>query len=67
MKAHVGDQLHMHGRVVGRAEHTAQIIEIREATAGQPIFVVRYEDGHQTMIYPGPDSVVEHRAECPTS
>ena len=67
MRAHVGDRLHVHGRVVGHAEHTAQIVEIREPAAGQSIFAVRYDDGRQTLISPGPDTVVEHQTDCPSS
>jgi hypothetical protein len=67
MKAHVGDRLHVHGRVVGHTERTAQIVEIHESTPGAPIFTVRYEDGHQSLIYPGPDTVVEHQAGCPSN
>ncbi|MDT4963473.1 MAG: hypothetical protein QOF87_3120, partial [Pseudonocardiales bacterium] len=37
MHAHVGDRLHVHGRSVGHAEHSAQIIEIRERPHEQPI------------------------------
>ena len=65
MKAHVGDRLHVHGRVVGHAERTARIVDIREPAVGPPIFTVRYEDGRQTLIYPGPDTVVEHQTDCP--
>jgi hypothetical protein len=65
MKAHVGDRLHVHGRVVGHGDRTAQIVEIREVTDGQPIFTVRYDDGRQTLVHPGPDTVVEHQPECP--
>jgi len=53
--------------VVGHAEHTAQIVEIREPAAGQSIFTVRYDDGRQTLISPGPDTVVEHQTDCPSS
>jgi hypothetical protein len=64
MHAHIGDRLHIHGRSVGQAEHSAQIIEIRERRDEQPIYTVRYDDGHQTLICPGPDTVVEHQTAC---
>ncbi len=64
MHAHVGDRLLVHGRSVGHAERSAQIIEIRERPHEQPIFTVRYDDGRQTLICPGPDAVVEHQQDC---
>jgi hypothetical protein len=64
MDAHVGDRLQVHGRSVGQAEQSALIIEIRERPHEQPILTVEYDDGRRTMICPGPDSVVQHRAEC---
>ena len=67
MHAHVGDRLHVHGRSVGHAEHSALIVEIREREHEQPIFTVRYDDGRQTLICPGPDSIVQHQPNCSTS
>jgi hypothetical protein len=59
MQAQVGDRLHVHGRVVGAAESTAVIIDVR-GRDGAPPYLVRYTDGHETLVYPGPDAVVEH-------
>ncbi len=64
MQAHVGDRLHVRGRSVGHAEHSAVITEIRERPHEQPIFTIRYDDGRQTLVCPGPDSVVHHQADC---
>jgi len=62
MQATVGDRLHVHGRVVGSADQLAQIIDVRGAD-GAPPYLVRYPDGHEALVYPGPDAVVEHVAE----
>ncbi|MGZ4589811.1 MAG: DUF1918 domain-containing protein [Actinomycetes bacterium] len=59
MRATVGDHLHVHGRVVGEADHLGEILEVRGAD-GQPPYLVRYPDGHESLVYPGPDAVVEH-------
>lgn len=59
MHATVGDRLHMHGRTVGTGERTAEIIGIR-GDHGQPPYVLRFDDGHESLMYPGPDCVVEH-------
>ena len=58
MQARVGDRLCVHGRTVGRTDHRAEIIEVR-GTAGGPPYLVRYEDGHEAVVVPGPDAVVE--------
>jgi hypothetical protein len=58
MQASVGDRLHVHGRTVGERERIGEIIEVR-GTAGRPPYVVRFTDGHENLVYPGPDCVVE--------
>ena len=59
MHASVGDRLHVHGRVVGTRDETSEIIEIR-GVDGAPPYVVRHEDGHEALVFPGADAVVEH-------
>jgi len=36
-----------------------EIIEVRGA-GGEPPYLVRFEDGHSSLMFPGPDCVVEH-------
>ncbi|HEU5025837.1 MAG TPA: DUF1918 domain-containing protein [Spirillospora sp.] len=60
MNARIGDLLHVHGTVVGQHDRVGEIIEIRGDSGGPP-YVVQFEDGHQTLVYPGPDAVVESR------
>jgi Domain of unknown function (DUF1918) len=60
MHASVGDQLHIHSRSVGMTDQKGEIVEVR-GTDGQPPYVVRFEDGHEGLIYPGPDCNIEHR------
>ncbi len=64
MDAHVGDRIHVHGRSVGHAEHSAEIIKIRNRPNEPPMFTVRYDDGRETLVCPGPDAVLEHGADC---
>jgi len=59
MRAVVGDRLHVHGRVVGSSDQTSEIIEIR-GVDGAPPYVVRHEDGHEALVFPGTDASVEH-------
>ncbi|WP_030167003.1 DUF1918 domain-containing protein [Spirillospora albida] len=59
MNADIGDRLHVHGTVVGQADRLGEIIEVR-GPDGDPPYLVRFDDGHEALIYPGPDAVVEH-------
>jgi hypothetical protein len=35
-----------------------EIVEVRGSEGGPP-YLVRYADGHEAVIFPGPDAVVE--------
>lgn len=59
MQASVGDRLLVHGRVVGHHDRTAEIVEVL-GEDGSPPYRVRFEDGHETVMSPGPDTVVRH-------
>lgn len=59
MRATVGDQLLVHGRIVGQHDRVARIVEVLGADGGPP-FRVRFDDGHEAIMSPGPDSVVRH-------
>jgi hypothetical protein len=59
MQATVGDRLHVHGRKVGDIDKVAEIIEV-VGEHGAPPYWVRFPDGREILIYPGPDSVVEN-------
>ncbi len=58
MRAEVGDRLHVHGRVVGTADQTSEIIEVR-GPDGAPPYLVRRDDGQEALVFPGADAAVE--------
>jgi hypothetical protein len=58
MQAAVGDRLHVHGNIVGHPDKMGEIVEVH-GPAGGPPYVVRFDDGHTGLCYPGPDAVVE--------
>ncbi|WP_380281641.1 DUF1918 domain-containing protein [Kitasatospora purpeofusca] len=60
MQAAIGDQLHIHSRAVGMVDQKGEIVEVR-GQDGQPPYVVRFEDGHTGLVYPGPDCNIEPR------
>ncbi|MEO3754590.1 DUF1918 domain-containing protein [Streptomyces sp. B6B3] len=66
MRANVGDRLLTHGRIVGQQDREGEIVEVM-GSEGEPPFRVRFTDGHECVMSPGPDSVVEHRAERPAA
>ncbi|MEW2418378.1 DUF1918 domain-containing protein [Streptomyces sp. NPDC046866] len=57
MRASVGDRLLVHGRVAGQHDRWAEVIEVL-GREGTPPYRVRLEDGHETLMSPGPDTVV---------
>ena len=59
MQAVVGDRLHVHGKTVGQQDRMGKIIDVRGAD-GAPPYLVRFDDGHEALVYPGPDAEVEH-------
>ncbi|GAA2712662.1 MULTISPECIES: DUF1918 domain-containing protein [Streptomyces] len=60
MHASKGDRLVRHGRVVGEHDHIVEVVEVL-GTNGNPPYRVRAENGHETIMTPGPDCVVDHR------
>ncbi|MBF8193709.1 DUF1918 domain-containing protein [Nonomuraea sp. K274] len=58
MHANVGDTLLVHGHVVGQADRKGQIIEVRGQN-GAPPYLVRFEDGHEQLVFPGPDALIQ--------
>ncbi|MFI5672746.1 DUF1918 domain-containing protein [Streptomyces sp. NPDC051704] len=62
MRASVGDRLLVHGRTVGQQDRGAEIVEVL-GPEGTPPYRVRFDDGHETLMSPGPDTVVKHMAD----
>ena len=58
MQAAVGDRLHIHGHAVGDPDRTGEIVEVKGQQGGPP-YLVRFDDGHTRLVFPGPDAVVE--------
>ncbi len=57
MKANIGDQLLVESSSADQHRREGEIIEVK-GTDGQPPFVVRWTDGHESLCYPGPDARV---------
>lgn len=63
MQATVGDKLLVHGRTVGQHDRVAEVVEVL-GSDGTPPYRVRFEDGHEALMSPGPDTVVRHSEEA---
>jgi Domain of unknown function (DUF1918) len=61
MQATIGDRICIHGNVVGHPDKIGEIVEVR-GTQGEPPYLVRFDDGHTGLIFPGPDAVIERPA-----
>ncbi|MDQ3152859.1 MAG: DUF1918 domain-containing protein [Actinomycetota bacterium] len=58
MRAAVGDRICVHSRTVDQSDRTGEILEVR-GPDNQPPFLVRFDDGHERLVFPGPDCVVQ--------
>ena len=58
MRAQIGEQLHIHGKAVGSSDQIGEILEVR-GPDGTPPYLVKFPDGRESLIYPGPDAEVE--------
>jgi hypothetical protein len=59
MKASVGDRVTVPGLHVGDATRCGEVIEVK-GPDGTPPYVVRWDDGHEVVFYPGPNAQLEH-------
>ena len=59
MKATVGDTLVIKGHRLGEPPRDAEIVKV--GAGGAPPYRVRWsDDGHETLVWPGPDAEVRH-------
>jgi Domain of unknown function (DUF1918) len=58
MRAHSGDALLVRGHHVGEHDRQAVILEVH-GHDGEPPYVVRWEDGHESVFFPSSDAFVE--------
>jgi hypothetical protein len=55
MQASVGDQLVVESRTVDTPRREGEILEVH-GEGGAPPYVVRWSDGHEGLVFPGPDA-----------
>jgi hypothetical protein len=57
MKASIGDEIVVDAPQTGGAPREGEVLEVRES-GGVVHYVVRWDDGHTTVFYPGTDAHV---------
>lgn len=62
MYAAVGDRLVIHAHHLDVPDRDGEILEVRRADGSPPYRVRWFDDGHETLVFPGPDATVEHFA-----
>ncbi len=60
MHASVGDTIVVHGRTVDTKDRWGEVLETRGPDGGPP-FLVKFADGHEGLVFPGPDVQVMPR------
>lgn len=58
MKAVAGDRIVMHSVHVGQPKRAGEIVDVRSSD-GDPPYLVRWDDGHEGLVYPGAAAVIE--------
>lgn len=67
MRAQPGDRLIIKGHHVGNPDREGEILEVHGANGEAPYLVRWGDDGHEALIFPGSDAVVEHRPHAKKS
>lgn len=59
MKAVVGDRIVVNATRVDGPQRDGEIVEVRGRN-GEPPYRVLWSDGHEGLVFPGPDATVQH-------
>jgi hypothetical protein len=59
MEAKVGDRIIIKGHHLGDSDRDCEVLEVH-GLEGAPPYVVRWENGHEALFYPGSDAHVQH-------
>lgn len=61
-----GDYLKISGHKAGESARHAEILKVQGDKGGPPYYV-RWPDGHESLVYPGSDIVIEHKRRKSTA
>lgn len=57
MQASTGQRLRIHGKTVGAPDEEGEIVEVH-GDDGAPPYLVKFDNGSERLIFPGPDCEV---------
>jgi hypothetical protein len=60
--ARVGDWIEIHGHAQGEPSRLALVLEVL-GEKGNEHYRVRWDEEHESILYPGPDAVIRPREE----
>lgn len=61
MHTNVGDKILIGGRTIGGIKGwVGEILEVC-GSKGDPPYLVRFNNGHEALVYPGPDTIIFKR------
>lgn len=60
METAAGDRIVIRGHKVGEHDRDGEILEVRGPDGGPPFLVRWDDDGHESVIYPGTDAIIQH-------
>ena len=60
--ARVGDWIEIHSHAQGESPRMALVLEVL-GTEGSEHYRVRWDEEHESILFPGPDAVIRHTQE----
>lgn len=60
MQAKVGDRIVVHGTHVSDVTREGEVVEVHGADGAAPYLVRWSDDGHESLVFPGPGTTVVH-------
>ena len=59
MDANVGDRIIVESSKVGQVRRSGEVVDVIKGSGGVH-YRIRWEDGHETILYPSSDAHLEH-------
>jgi hypothetical protein len=66
MDAHIGDRILVESRKVGSGRKMGEVVEVIQGGGG-PHYRIRWDDGHESIVYPSTDAFVVSGANQPAN
>ena len=58
MRAKAGERIVIRGKTVETPDRHGEILEVRGNEGSAP-YLVRFDDGHEALVFPGGDTIIE--------